>query len=62
MQNPWSLNSLGAYAGEKMLQDQEYIQETRKLILSEREKMCAEISNQWVDRIPGLCEFCTGKD
>ena len=27
MQNPWSLNSLGAYAGEKMLQDQEYIPE-----------------------------------
>ena len=44
MQNPWSLNSLGAYAGEKMLQDQNYIQKTRELILSERERMCAEPS------------------
>ena len=44
MQNPWSLNSLGAYAGEKMLQDQEYIRKTRDLILSERDKMCTEIS------------------
>lgn len=44
MQNPWSLNSLGAYAGEKMLQDQNYIQKTRELILSERERMCAELS------------------
>ena len=44
MQNPWSLNSLGAYAGEKMLQDQDYIQRTRELILSERERMCAELS------------------
>ena len=44
MQNPWSLNSLGAYAGEKLLQDQEYIRKTRDLILSERDKMCTEIS------------------
>lgn len=37
-QNPWSLNSLGAYAGELMLQDTEYIRRTRDLILSERSK------------------------
>lgn len=52
MQNPWSLNSLGAYAGEKMLQDQDYIQKTRELILSEREKMCTQIS-----RIDGLTVY-----
>ncbi len=35
-QTPWSLNSLGAFAGEMMLQDEDYIKETRNLILSER--------------------------
>lgn len=37
-QNPWSLNSLGAYGGELMLQDTAYIEETRQLILSERNR------------------------
>ncbi len=37
-QNPWSLNSLGAYAGELMLQDTDYINRTRELILSERDR------------------------
>ncbi len=37
-QNPWSLNSLGAYAGEWMLQDTDYINRTRELILSERSR------------------------
>lgn len=37
-QNPWSLNSLGAYAGELMLKDTDYIRQTRKLILSERDR------------------------
>lgn len=40
-QNPWSLNSIGAYAGELMLQDQDYIQRTRDLILTERRR-CLE--------------------
>ncbi len=35
-QNPWSLNSIGAYAGELMLQDQDYIRRTRDLIHAER--------------------------
>lgn len=35
-QNPWSINSLGAYAGELMLMDKEYIEKTRALILSEK--------------------------
>ena len=42
-QTPWSLNSLGAYAGELMLKDQEYIQKTRNLILSERDKLYKEL-------------------
>lgn len=40
-QNPWSLNSLGAYAGELMLGDLDYIRRTRELILSERRR-CLE--------------------
>ena len=38
-QNPWTLNSIGAYAGELMLQDTEYIQKTRALILEEHKKI-----------------------
>ena len=40
MQNPWSLNSLAAYAGELMLTDKEYIQRTRTHIQKERTRMC----------------------
>lgn len=43
-QIPWSLNSIGAFAGEEMFKDQEYISRTRKLILSERERMYQTIS------------------
>ena len=39
-QNPWSLNTLGAYAGERMLKDQNYIHETYHLIDSERTRLC----------------------
>lgn len=42
-QTPWSLNSLGAYAGELMFKDQEYIQKARNLILSERDKLYKEL-------------------
>lgn len=42
-QIPWSLNSVGAFAGELMLGDSEYIQKTRSLILSERERMLQEL-------------------
>lgn len=38
-QVPWSLNSLGALAGEIMLQDKDYIHRTRELILSERTRL-----------------------
>lgn len=42
-QTPWSLNSMGAFAGERMLKDTEYIEKTRQLILSERDRMLSEI-------------------
>lgn len=45
-QTPWSLNSLGAFAGEIMLQDEDYIKETRNLILSERDRMIRELRIQ----------------
>lgn len=38
-QVPWSLNSLGAFAGELMLKDKDYIHRTRELILSERNRL-----------------------
>ena len=44
-QTPWSLNSLGAFAGEIMLQDEDYIKETKNLILSERDRMIQELKN-----------------
>ena len=43
-QNPWSLNSIGAYAGERMLKDTDYIKKTWTLIDSERTRMCTELS------------------
>ena len=42
-QNPWSLNSVGAYAGELMLKDTAYIQKTRELICSERERLLKKL-------------------
>ena len=42
-QTPWSLNSIGAFAGEIMLQDEEYIRNTRELILSERVRIISEL-------------------
>ena len=38
-QVPWSLNSLGALAGELMLKDKDYIHRTRELILSEHARL-----------------------
>lgn len=43
-QTPWSLNSLGAFAGELMLRDQKYISKTRELILSERKRLFQALS------------------
>jgi threonine-phosphate decarboxylase len=38
-QNPWSISSLAAIAGEIMFTDQDYIEKTRSLISSERKRM-----------------------
>lgn len=44
-QNPWSLSSIGAFSGEELLKDTDYIQRTRKLISTQRnlmfERLCA---------------------
>lgn len=44
-QNPWSLNSVAAYAGERMFKDNTYQQTTRQLICSERDRMYMAIQN-----------------
>ena len=44
-QNPWSLNSVAAYAGERMFKDNIYQQTTRQLICSERDRMYMAIQN-----------------
>ena len=37
--NPWTINSLAAIAGEIMFRDEDYIQETKRLISTERRRM-----------------------
>ncbi len=44
VQNPWSLNSIGAFLGEILLTDTHYISRTRQLIRTERERMYQELS------------------
>ncbi len=39
LQIPWSLNSIGAYAGELLFSDAEYITKTNQLITSERTRI-----------------------
>ncbi len=38
--NPWTINSLAAVAGEIMFQDEEYINDTIRLISEERRRVC----------------------
>lgn len=38
-QIPWSLNSIGAFAGELLFQDTQFVKATRELILQERRKI-----------------------
>lgn len=42
-QDPWSINTLAAIAGEIMFGDEAYIQETRQLISAERERICKRL-------------------
>lgn len=51
-QNPWSLNSVGAFAGELLFQDTDYIQKTKELIAAERTRMY-----QNLHKIPELHVF-----
>lgn len=48
MKNPWTINSLAAYAGELMLQDKAYIESTRTLIHNEQRRL-TQILKQWKD-------------
>lgn len=43
--NPWTINSLASIAGEIMFTDNEYIEETRNLITTERERLCKKLSS-----------------
>ncbi|TCK92450.1 threonine-phosphate decarboxylase [Natranaerovirga hydrolytica] len=45
-QNPWTINTLASLAGEVMFNDESYIQETKALIASEREKAYTRMG-QW---------------
>lgn len=47
--NPWTINSLAAIAGEIMFQDETYIADTKRLISSERTRIC-----QILDRCPSM--------
>ncbi|HEX3021034.1 MAG TPA: histidinol-phosphate transaminase [Lachnospiraceae bacterium] len=44
--NPWTINSLAAIAGEIMFKDTDYIDQTRQLINSERDRICTILSAQ----------------
>lgn len=46
LKNPWTINSLAAYAGELMLSDHDYILKTKALIRSERNRIIQEM-NSW---------------
>ena len=44
-QDPWSLNSVGAFVGEEMLKDEDYIQQTWNLIDSERTRLYQRLTS-----------------
>ncbi len=43
--NPWTINSLAVVAGELMFTDKDYIQATKDLIETERERVCLRLSH-----------------
>lgn len=43
--NPWTINSLATIAGEIMFTDEEYMNETRRLISAERRRICSVLEN-----------------
>lgn len=57
-QTPWSLNSLGAFAGKKMLLDHDYFRRTRELILGERNRMETELKKLPIFKVyPAYANF-----
>lgn len=57
-QNPWSLNSVAAYAGERMLCDTDYIQRTRTLIETERTLLLEQLAHfQYLRAFPACANF-----
>ena len=57
-QTPWSLNSLAAFAGEKLLLDHDYFRATRHLILSERDRMETELKKLPIFKVyPAYANF-----
>ena len=44
-QDPWSVNILAAFAGEKLFSDTAFISKTKQLISNERKKILQELSN-----------------
>ncbi len=42
-QDPWSVNSVAAFAGELLFSDQQFIQQTKDLISNERKRCIAEL-------------------
>ena len=58
LKNPWSINSLAEIAGRLMLTDDEYINNTRQLISSERTRLIQELSSWQSVRIyPSQANF-----
>lgn len=57
-QNPWSLNSIASFAGEIMLQDHEFFEKTRALILPERERIMKELQSfKYAKAYPAYANF-----
>lgn len=58
LQNPWSLNSLAAYAGELLLKDTDYIRRTRELILHERARLTTALAKlEGIKAYPAYANF-----
>ncbi len=45
VQDPWSVNSLAAFAGEHLFADKEFIETTKQLISSEKKRIMEELSS-----------------
>lgn len=57
-QNPWSLNSVAAFAGECMLADHDFFKKTRELILSERDRMMNALDSfKYAKAYPAYANF-----